>query len=114
MCSLRAAFTPRPAGISPRRSPYFLVARQESKQRNAPSSPPLRGALASNVVGGRPCGLASLPHAGPHNSAAHALRPGGPKGGGPRTPGVGWYAVVYAPRRKTPREATVWGGVVFV
>src|SRR5690554_7490479 len=71
---------PRPAGISPRRATDFLVARQESKQRNAPSSPPLRGALAPSVVGGRPCELASLRHAGPHDSAVNALRSAAHKG----------------------------------
>src|SRR5690554_1176932 len=85
MCSLRAAIWPRPAGISPRRATDFLVMRQESKQRHAPSSPPLRGALAPNVVGGRPCELASLRHAGPHNSAANALRSAAHKGLAHRT-----------------------------
>src|SRR5690554_7126529 len=63
--------------------------RQESKQRNAPSSPPLRGALASNVVGGRPCELASLRHAGPHNSAVNALRSAAHQGRGHRARGWG-------------------------
>src|SRR5690554_7589151 len=63
--------------------------RQESKQRNAPSSPPLRGALAPNVVGGRPCELASLRHAGPHSSPPKALPSAAHKGRGPPTRGFG-------------------------
>src|SRR5690554_6033782 len=96
MCLLGAAILPRPAGSSPRRATDFLVARQESKQRNAPSSPPLRGALASNVVGGRPRELASPRHAGPHSSAVNALRPAAHKGRANRTRGLGWCWFLWA------------------